>query len=59
MALFQQNSAGSSKSLCEFKCGKMTLSGTTVTADPRKGVLTIEKGEDQVKPSLKRVTVTV
>ncbi|CBY16436.1 unnamed protein product [Oikopleura dioica] len=47
MALFQQNSAGSSKSLCEFKCGKMTLSGTTVTADPRKGVLTIEKGEDQ------------
>jgi len=47
MALFQQNSSGSSKALCEFKCGKMTLSGTTVTADARKGLLTIEKGEDQ------------
>merc|ERR1712210_382825 len=41
------NNSGSSKALCEFKCGKMTLSGTTVTADPRKGLLTIEKGEDQ------------
>ena len=52
MALFQQNTGGSSKNLVEFKCGKMTMSGTTVTADPRKGLLTIERGEDQVAISL-------
>ena len=39
MALFQQNSASGSgsKNLVEFKCGKMSLNGTTVTADKRKG----------------------
>ncbi|CAG5109888.1 Oidioi.mRNA.OKI2018_I69.chr2.g4361.t1.cds [Oikopleura dioica] len=47
MALFQQSSSGSTKNLVEFKCGKMTMSGTTVTADPRKGLLYIQKGEDQ------------
>ena len=43
MALFQQNSGSGSgsKNLVEFKCGKMTLSGTTVTADKRKGLLYI------------------
>lgn len=43
MALFQQNSGSGSgsKNLVEFKCGKMSLSGTTVTADKRKGLLYI------------------
>ncbi len=27
------------RSLVEFRAGKMTLSGTTVTADPRKGLV--------------------
>jgi len=47
MALFQQNasSSGGSKNLVEFKCGKMSLSGTTVTADKRKGLLYIYRDE--------------
>jgi len=47
MALFQQNSGSGSgsKNLVEFKCGKMTLSGTTVTADKRKGLLYIYRDD--------------
>merc|ERR1711990_1114066 len=48
MALFQQSSSSGSgsKNLVEFKCGKMSLTGTTVTADKRKGLLYIHR-EDQ------------
>ena len=48
MALFQQNSGSGSgsKNLVEFKCGKMSLSGTTVTADKRKGLLYIYRYTD-------------
>jgi len=47
MALFQQNSGSGSgsKNLVEFKCGKMSLSGTTVTADKRKGLLYIYRDD--------------
>ena len=41
MALFQQNAGSSgstSKNFVEFKCGKMSRNGTTVTADTRKGM---------------------
>ena len=48
MALFQQNSGSGSgsKNLVEFKCGKMSLSGTTVTADKRKGLLYVYRYTD-------------
>jgi len=47
MALFQQNSGSGSgsKNLVEFKCGKMSLSGTTVTADKRKGLLYVYRDD--------------
>merc|ERR1712130_998610 len=51
MALFQQSSTSSgssSKNFVEFKCGKMTRSGTTVTADTRKGLLYVHRGEDSL-----------
>jgi len=32
--------------LAQMKCGKMNLGGTTVTADPRKGLLVLRKSED-------------
>jgi len=51
MALFQQNtgsSGSSNKNFVEFKCGKMTRNGTTVTADTRKGLLYVHRGEDSL-----------
>ncbi len=41
MALFGQSGDGrrEPKSLVEFRAGKMTLSGSTVTADTRKGLV--------------------
>jgi len=51
MALFQQNngsSSSSNKHFVEFKCGKMTRNGTTVTADPTKGLLYVHRGEDSL-----------
>ena len=47
MALFQSNtgSGSGSKNIVEFKCGKMSLSGTTVTADKRKGQLFIYRDD--------------
>ena len=47
MALFQNNSGSGSgsKNLVEFKCGKMSLSGTTVTADKRKGLLYVYRDD--------------
>jgi len=47
MALFQSNtgSGSGSKNIVEFKCGKMTLSGSTVTADKRKGQLFIYRDD--------------
>ena len=47
MALFQSNSGSGSgsKNIVEFKCGKMNLAGTTVTADERKGLLYIYRDD--------------
>ena len=41
MALFGQSGDGrrEPKSLVEFRAGKMTLNGSTVTADTRKGLV--------------------
>lgn len=41
----QQAAAGVAP-LAQMKCGKMNLGGTTVTADPRKGLLVLRKSED-------------
>lgn len=35
-----------SKALVEFRAGKMNVNGKTVTADKRKGLITVEQGED-------------
>merc|ERR1712228_430860 len=51
MALFQQNAGSSgstSKNFVEFKCGKMTRNGSTVTADKRKGLLYVHRGDDSL-----------
>jgi 26S proteasome regulatory subunit N13 len=37
-----------SKALVEFRAGKMTMAGTTVTPDRRKGQVLVEQGEDQL-----------
>ena len=34
--------------LVEMKAGKLSLEGTTVTADPRKGVLLVRKSDDNL-----------
>ena len=39
MSIFAQPPAGGRGGLFEMQCGKATLAGTTVTADPRKGIL--------------------
>lgn len=48
MALFgrQAQQRGSARYMVEFKAGRMTMEGTTVKADPRKGTVYINKGED-------------
>ena len=50
-ALFGQgsnNGRREPKSLVEFRAGKMTLKGTTVTADTRKGLVYMKLMEDQL-----------
>lgn len=49
MSLFPQNTAArTSSNLVEFRAGRMNLNGTTVTADPRKGlVYLLVKPDDQ------------
>ena len=39
---------GSTKNLVEFKAGKMTLKGKTVTPDNRKGLLYVFQSEDDL-----------
>ena len=46
MSIFAQPPAGGRGGLFEMQCGKATLAGTTVTADPRKGILSLKKSED-------------
>lgn len=49
MALFGNSAvASSSKNLVEFRAGKMTLRGTTVTADKRKGRVYIYQSDDSL-----------
>ena len=37
-----------SKALVEFRAGKMTMNGTLVTPDKRKGLVMVEQGDDQL-----------
>ena len=51
MALFGNSTDGRSepRSLVEFRAGKMSLSGTTVTADTRKGLIYMkQEGMDRL-----------
>ncbi|XP_055341352.1 proteasomal ubiquitin receptor ADRM1-like [Paramacrobiotus metropolitanus] len=50
MALFGRpaQQRGSNRYLVEFKAGRMKLEGTTVHADPRKGLVYITKGDDEL-----------
>lgn len=51
MALFGNSNDGRSepRSLVEFRAGKMSLSGTTVTADTRKGLIFMkQEGMDRL-----------
>ncbi|GAV04968.1 hypothetical protein RvY_15165-2 [Ramazzottius varieornatus] len=50
MALFgrQAQQRGSSRYMVEFKAGRMTMEGSTVTADPRKGMVYVNKGDDDL-----------
>lgn len=45
--------------LLEFKAGKMTLSGTTVTADPRRGIIQIRNLDGMIGLIWKEVNTTV
>ena len=49
-SLFGHGGAGRSanKNLVEFRAGKMKLSGTTVTADKRKGLVYIYQSDDSL-----------
>lgn len=46
--LFGHAGRSSSKNLVEFRAGKMTMSGTTVTPDKRKGLVYIYQSEDSL-----------
>ena len=49
MALFGNTAtAATSKNLVDFRAGKMTLRGTTVTADKRKGRVYIYQSDDSL-----------
>jgi len=41
-------SSSASKALVEFRAGKMTMSGTLVTPDKRRGMVMVEQGDDQL-----------
>jgi len=41
-------SSNASKALVEFRAGKMSMSGTLVSPDKRKGMVMVEQGEDQL-----------
>lgn len=47
-ALFGNAAVADSKNLVQFRCGKMHLKGTTVTADKRKGLLYIYQSDDSL-----------
>ena len=46
--LFGHAGRSSSKNLVEFRAGKMSMSGTTVTPDKRKGLVYIYQSEDSL-----------
>ena len=46
MSIFAAQPQGARGGLFEMQCGKATLAGSTVTADPRKGLLSLKKSED-------------
>ena len=46
--LFGHAGRSSSKNLVEFRAGKMTMKGTTVTPDKRKGMVYIYQSEDSL-----------
>lgn len=46
--LFGHAGRSSSKNLVEFRAGKMSLNGTTVTPDKRKGLVYIYQSEDSL-----------
>ncbi|XP_074606561.1 proteasomal ubiquitin receptor ADRM1-A-like [Acropora palmata] len=46
--LFGHSGRSSSKNLVEFRAGKMSLKGTTVTPDKRKGLVSIYQSEDSL-----------
>ena len=46
--LFGHTGRSSSKNLVEFRAGKMTMKGTTVTPDKRKGLVYIYQSEDSL-----------
>lgn len=46
--LFGHSGRSSSKNLVEFRAGKMSLKGTTVTPDKRKGLVYIYQSEDSL-----------
>jgi len=51
MALFSgggNRNTNSSKALVEFRAGKMSMNGTLVTPDKRKGLVMVEQGDDQL-----------
>ena len=50
MALFgrQTQQRGGSRYLVEFKAGRMTVQGKTVTPDPRKGIVYMSKGDEDL-----------
>lgn len=51
MALFSgggNRNTNTSKALVEFRAGKMSLNGSLVTPDKRKGMVMVEQGDDQL-----------
>lgn len=46
--LFGHSGRSSSKNLVEFRAGKMSLKGTTVTPDKRKGLVYVYQSEDSL-----------
>ena len=47
-SLFGNIGRSASKNLLEFRAGKMSLGGTTVTADKRKGLVYVYQSDDSL-----------
>ena len=47
-SIFGAPQPAASNVLLQMKAGKLTQSGTTVTADPRKGLLLLQKSDDDL-----------